>query len=106
MSQDELEAGGTVVHTTAELDAAVEAWVAPAVDPVVAAVEVKPVRTWWQVTSRGRAIWCGPAWDGTEAAAMASKAYCLNEPSRFKLTSEPIEKPKKGVNYALGRRGT
>ena len=99
MDQGETSADVAAVHTTAELDAAVEAWVAPVAIPV----EPKPARTWWIVSFRGRAIWTGPAWTGVEAADIAGKAYCLNEPGRFKMTAEPIERPKKGPQSVLGR---
>ena len=99
MEQGETSSDVMAVLTLTELDASIEMLLAPVVNPV----EPKLARTWWIVSFRGRAIWTGPAWTGVEAADIAGKAYCLNEPGRFKMTAEPIERPKKGAQSVLGR---
>ena len=97
MGQDDVETAGAIVDTSPPTEAPNDAVA------IVAETAPKPVRTWWSVSTRGRVIWTGPAWDGVEACDIAAKAYSLNEPSRFKLTAAVIEKPRQGAKRVLGR---
>lgn len=69
-------------------------------------VGVKPATTWWEVSTRGLVLWRGPAVDAFDAERKAATEYKLIEPTRFKLESVIIDKPKRGSKRAMGRRSS